>query len=189
MIANSYHVNALPHARSDCGAQLVRRFLQSLSTGDESCAAAVPPVPLVPRFARGVRELAAAHPTAANRATQEQLRVVSAALLTCEDAIIRAAENGAGAGVGLRGGTFTAVPAQGGYRLLLQDLHWTEDLGVSGRIDWPGENTVVHASLQVHGPQGAGTLELAWPEGVSGARASARGNIAGQVVDADAPAP
>ena len=189
VIANSYHVNALPHARSDCGAQLVRRFLQSLSTGDESCAAAVPPVPLVPRFARRVRELAPARGSAANAATDEQLRVVSAALLTCEDAIIRAAENGAGAGVGLRGGAFTAVAAQGGYRLLLQDLHWTEDLGVSGRIDWPGGDGVVHASLQVHGPQGSGALELAWPQGGSAARASARGTIGGRVVDADAPAP
>src|SRR4029077_2642700 len=43
VIANSFHVNALPHARSECAAMLVRRFLQDLATGDESCAAAVPP--------------------------------------------------------------------------------------------------------------------------------------------------
>ena len=96
---------------------------------------------------------------------------MSAALLTCEDAIIRAAENGAGAGVGLRGGAFTAVAAQGGYRLLLQDLHWTEDLGVSGRIDWPGGHSRSH------------------PNVTGRSRASARGTIGGRVVDADAPAP
>jgi len=42
VIANSFHVNALPHARSDCGAILVRRFMERLETGDEGCAAAVP---------------------------------------------------------------------------------------------------------------------------------------------------
>ena len=52
VITNGFHVNALPHSRSECGAHLVRRFLANLSTGDDSCAAEVPPVRLVPRFAR-----------------------------------------------------------------------------------------------------------------------------------------
>src|ERR1700716_101894 len=60
VIANSFHVNALPHARSDCAAILVRRFMEQLETGDEGCAAAVPAVRLVPRFARHLRELTAA---------------------------------------------------------------------------------------------------------------------------------
>src|SRR5262249_13448763 len=52
VLANSFHVNALPHARSECGARLVQHFLADLSTGDENCARQVPPVRLVPRFAR-----------------------------------------------------------------------------------------------------------------------------------------
>ena len=52
VITNGFHVNALPHSRSECGARLVRRFMPSLYTGDDSCAAQVPPVRLVPRFAR-----------------------------------------------------------------------------------------------------------------------------------------
>ena len=98
VIANSFHVNALPHARSDCGAILVRRFVEQLETGDEGCAAAVPAVRLVPRFARHLRELPAARALAGNAAGEDQLRAVSAALLTSADVIARAEENGAGAG-------------------------------------------------------------------------------------------
>ncbi|MGH8132369.1 MAG: alpha/beta fold hydrolase, partial [Steroidobacteraceae bacterium] len=68
VLANSFHVNALPHARSECAAILVRRFMESLATGDEGCAAAVPAVPLVPRFARRARELAPALGSADNQA-------------------------------------------------------------------------------------------------------------------------
>jgi pimeloyl-ACP methyl ester carboxylesterase len=189
VMANSFHVNALPHARSECAAILVRRFMQSLSTGDESCAAAVPPVRLVPRFARRARELAAAQPAAANRADEEQLRVVTAALLTCEDAIVRARENGVGEGVGLRGGGFAVAESGEGYRLTLHEVRWTEDVDVSGRIDWPGRDGVVHADLEIEAPQAQGTLELSWPEGESGARATARGRLGGNIVAAEAPAP
>ncbi|MGH8131782.1 MAG: hypothetical protein ACRETP_00895, partial [Steroidobacteraceae bacterium] len=117
------------------------------------------------------------------------LRVVSAALLTSADVIARAEENGPGNGVGLRGGTFTVANAGNGYRLTLRDVRWTEDVSVSGRIDWPGRTGDVHASLELRAPQGSGTLELTWPEGASRARATARGRLGGERVLAEAPAP
>ncbi len=189
IIANSFHVNALPHARSECGAVLVRRFMDTLATGDEACAAAVAPVRLVPVFARRAHELTPAEGAAGNRADAEDLRVVTAALLTAEDAIARAAADGAGEGLGLRGGAFTAAAAGEGYRLELRALRWTEDVSASGRIDWPGRAGIVHAHLDLETPQGPGTLDLSWAEGVSGARADARGSIGGRSVAAEAPAP
>jgi pimeloyl-ACP methyl ester carboxylesterase len=189
VIANSFHVNALPHARSECGAILVRRFLDTLSTGDESCAAAVPAVRLVPRFARYARELAPARGAAGNAADEARLRVVTAALESCADAIVRAAENGAGSGVGLRGGSFTIAPAGAGYRLELREVRWTEDVSASGQVDWPGRTGEVHATVKLQSPEGGGTLELSWPEGVSGANASVRGTLGGERVVAQAPAP
>jgi pimeloyl-ACP methyl ester carboxylesterase len=189
IIANGFHVNALPHSRSECGALVVRRFIEQLSPGDAGCAADVPPVRLVARFARRADELPAAQAAAGNDATADELRVVSAVLQTCEDAIVRAAENGAGAGLGLRGGTFAAEEtAGGGYRLMLHDVRWTQDVGVSGRIDWPGRSGAVHASVQLAGADG-GTLELEWAEGVAGARATARGRLNDHAVVASAPAP
>lgn len=189
VIANSFHVNALPHARSSCAAQLVRRFMDTPATRDVSCARAVPAVRLVPAFARRAHELTGAEPRRGNRAHPEALRIVTAALLTAEDAIARAIDDGAGSGVGLRGGTFTAAVARGGYQLTLHEVRWTDDVTASGRIDWPGRTGIVHATLYVESPQGKGTLELDWPEGVSGAHATARGRLGGRMIVAQAPAP
>ena len=169
---------------------LARRFIAQLQTGDESCAAAVPEVRLVPRFAAGLHELSPAHGLAGSQASAEQLRAASAALLTAEDVITRAEANGPGSGVGLRGGSYRARAASGGYRLTLRAVRWTGDAAFSGQIDWPGRSGTVRATLQVSGPQGArGRLDLQWPEGVSGARATVRGTLDGRAVLAEAPAP
>lgn len=189
VIANSFHVNALPHARSACGARLVRHFLDTLAVGDESCARAVPAVRLVPAFAQHAHALAPARALHGNRAGREALRVVTAAWLTAEDAIARALDNGAGGGSGLRGGTFSATAARGGYRLTLHEARWTEDVSASGRIDSPGRTGTVHATLYLESPVGSGTLEMSWPEGRAGARATARGSVGGRVVAAEGPAP
>jgi pimeloyl-ACP methyl ester carboxylesterase len=190
VIANSFHVNALPHARSECGAIVVRRFIEQLSPGDESCAAAVPAVRLVPRFARRLRELPAAHALAGSRADGEVLRAVTAALLSGGDAIVRAEANGPGEGVGLRGGSFTARQTPSGYRLELDRLLWVDDLAVSGQIDWPRRGGTARAEFRLQGaPRVSGTLELEWPEGVPAARATVRGMLGGEAVVADAPAP
>jgi pimeloyl-ACP methyl ester carboxylesterase len=42
-ILNGFHVNSLPRSRSACGAEIARRFIETLAVGDTSCAAAVPP--------------------------------------------------------------------------------------------------------------------------------------------------
>ena len=189
LMANSFHVNALPRARSECGAILVRRFMDTLATGDERCAAVVPAIRLVPDFARTAHGLAPAQGGGGNHAEEEDLRVVTAALLTAEDAIARVIANGPGDGVGLRGGTFTAAPAHRGYRLELRSLLWTNDVSASGSIDWPGRDGTVRARLDLRSPRGAGTLELSWPAGVSDAAATIHGSIGGRALVAKAPAP
>jgi hypothetical protein len=146
-------------------------------------------VRLLPHFARTARELAPAQAAVGDQAGEEELRTVAAALFTAEDVVARAAENGAGPGIGLRGGIFTASPAGAGYRLTLKEIRWTEDVAVSGRIDFPGRAGVVRAELELQSPSGTGTLELKWREGVSEARASARGTLSGRALVAEAPAP
>ncbi|HVW69451.1 MAG TPA: alpha/beta hydrolase [Steroidobacteraceae bacterium] len=157
IIANSFHVNALPHARSECGADIVRHFIEHLEVGDVSCADRVPPVRLVPRFARRVRELAPAKPLAGNEAGTEELRVVTAVLLTAEDVADRAEESG----VGLRGGSFSARQARDAYEVRLEGVRWTEDLSVSGRMRVSGRNTVVWTDLIVGS---MGRLRLTWSD-------------------------
>ena len=188
VMANSFHVNALPRARSECGATLVRRFMSELDAGDDSCAAAIPPVPLVPRFARHIQQLDPARALAGHEAGDEGLRLVSATLLTCEDVITRAMQDGVGTGVGLRGGTFTVVEQGGGYRITMHEVRWTEDLVVSGRIDVSGRGGG-RAVLEVQAPQGHGRLELAGSEGASGARVSAHGRVGDKLIAAEDPTP
>ena len=91
--------------------------------------------------------------------------------------------------MGLRGGSFTVAQAQAGYRVTLNEVRWTEDVSVSGSIVWPGRVGLVQANLTLQTPAGAGALELAWSEGSAEARATARGELGGRVVFAEAPAP
>ena len=149
VIANGLHVNALPHARSECGAILVRRFFANLSTEDDSCAAVAPPLRLVARFARHAEELTPAQALSGNQADEAALRVVSAVLLSCEDVITRARANGAGPGVGLRGGSVLVTEAAPGYHLSLQEVRWSADVAVSGEIEWPGRTGEVHATVEL----------------------------------------
>ncbi len=190
VLTNGFHVNALAHSRSECGAQLVRRFIENLSTGDDSCAAEVPAVRLVPRFARTAAELIPAHAAADNAAGEAALRVVSVVLLTSQDVITRALANGAGGGVGLRAGSFTAVAAAEGFHITLEEVRWTEDVAVSGVLDCGGRSGAVRGTLHVKGPQGAnGTLEVEWAEGSAQPRASITGRLGGESVVAEATAP
>ena len=190
-IANSFHVNALPHARSACGAQIVRHFIETLDLGDTGCAADVPPLRLVPQFALHAADVEPAAAAEGNRAGAAQLRWAQAAVQTAGDVLARLGGNSTGAGVGLRGGSFHIVNDPSTIHVSLDQVRWTEDLAVSGKIDKPAARTgTVHAALHVAGPQGAaGDLTIEWPEGVAAAVASIRGRLGGVIVLANAPAP
>jgi hypothetical protein len=143
----------------------------------------------VPRFARRLHELDPAQALPGHEAGEEALRLVSAALLTCADVITRARENGAERGIGLRGGTFTVAKRDGGHRLTLHEVRWTEDLATSGYIDLAEKGGGGVADLEVQTPDAGGELELTWPGGLSGTRVSVRGALAGKAIAAEAPAP
>jgi hypothetical protein len=111
-------------------------------------------------------------------------------LLTSEDVIERANANGASGGIGLRGGSFVAEAASTGYRIQLRNVRWTEDLTVSGLIDWPGRSGTAKANLELlDAHRGGGKLEMQWGEGVSGGLATARGELDGKQIIADVLAP
>lgn len=190
-IANSFHVNALSHARSSCGAQIVRRFFDTLSPGDVSCAAAVPPLRLVPRFAVHAARLDPAVALPGNRADPEQLRWVSAAVATAGDVLARLGANSTGQGVGLRGGTFRVTAVAAVKRVSLSQVRWTLDLAVSGEIDKPvNRSGIVRATLHLAGPGTVtGDIKVEWPEGIAGSVAAIRGSIDGADVLAQTPAP
>ena len=70
-------------------------------------------------------------------------------------------------------------------------VRWTEDLTVSGKIDKPLARTgMVRALLQLTTADGlGGELAVEWPEGIAGSSAEIRGALGGAVVRARTPAP
>jgi pimeloyl-ACP methyl ester carboxylesterase len=190
-IANSFHVNALPRARSACGAEIVRRFIETLAPGDTACAAAVPPLRLVPHFALQASQLEPATAITGNRATAAQLRWVSAAVMTAGDVLARLGGNSTGQGVGLRGGSFRVVDGASAVHVILDQVRWTEDLTVSGKIDRPVERTgTVRASLHLATADGAaGEITAEWSESVAHAHALIRGRLGDANVAAQCPVP
>jgi pimeloyl-ACP methyl ester carboxylesterase len=190
-VANSFHVNALPRARSACGAEIVRRFIDTLSVGDTACAAAVPPLHLVPRFALQASQLEPAAAIAGNRADAAQLRWVSAAVMTAGDVLARLGGNSTGRGVGLRGGDFRAVSDASTTHITLNQVRWTGDLTVSGKIDRPAARTgTVRAVLDLTTAGGlTGELTVDWPEGMADSSTTIRGTFGNAKVVAQSPAP
>jgi hypothetical protein len=156
-----------------------------------SCADDVPPLRLVPRFALHVADLEPAAAAEGNRAGAAQLRWVQAAVQTAGDVLARLSGNSTGQGVGLRGGTFRVVNDASAIHVGLDQVRWTEDLAVSGKIDKPAARSgTVHALLHLAGAQEfTGDLTVEWPEGTADAVASIHGRLGGVPVLASAPAP
>jgi pimeloyl-ACP methyl ester carboxylesterase len=190
-IANSFHVNALPHARSACAAQVVRRFIETLEPGDTACAAEVPALRLVARFAVHASQLEPVVAAAGNRANPAQLQWANAAVMTAGDVLARLPGNSTGQGAGLRGGSFSIVNDASISHITLNQVRWTEDLAVSGKIDKPlARSGTVRCTLHLAAADGqSGDLNVEWPEGVSGSSAGIRGMLGGAVVRARTAAP
>jgi pimeloyl-ACP methyl ester carboxylesterase len=190
-IANSFHVNALPHARSSCAAQIVRRFVDTLSPGDTACAATVPPLRLTPRFAVHASQLDPAGALPGNRAAAAELQQVNAAVMTAGDVLARLDANSSGHGVGLRGGSFRIAAGSSAVHVTLDEVRWTEDVAVSGAIDKSVTRTgMVQALLRLTGTDGhRGEITVAWPEGIAAPMAAISGTMNGMPVVARTSAP
>jgi hypothetical protein len=200
IIANGLHVNALPRARSPCGAALVRHFIETREVADPRCAAEAPPVRLLGRFARRAAELEPAQALASNQAADRQLRFASAAVLTAGDVVTRAALSSSGQGVGLRGGRFTVIERNGVQVITLDAVRWTEDLAASGTLEkTPGPASRVRAHLALTRADSIdgvvdiesddGVLDIDWDDDAPDAVAQVRGRLGGARVAARMPAP
>jgi hypothetical protein len=184
IVANSFHVTALYDA-DGCASTLVRRFVATLDAGDTTCAAAVPAYRLLPAFARRAAELAVPRPAAGNQGSTADLQHAAAAVHAAADALARWWVNYDGDGVGLRGGRFSYRSAGSITAFTLDRLRWTDDVAVSGELDWSSVDQRVRARLQLAG----GTLQAEWPARGSGAVATFDGAIGGRRIAATMPAP
>lgn len=186
IVANTGHVTALDDFYG-CASAIVRRFTLTQRV-DASCAAHVPALHLVPSFARTLDEVEPATPLPGNEATTAELRAAAAATLAAGDVLARSYTFSLSAGSGLRGGSYTAQPENGGTRALLSAIRWTKDLAVSGSASLDARTARAKANLTL--TDGAtGSLNAAWPTIGSSAVAVIRGTIDGRVTRASMPAP
>jgi hypothetical protein len=190
IVPNGLHVNALPHSRSACPAEIARRFIETLDVGDTQCLQYVPEVRVLPAFAQQVHELEPARAMPGNEAIRAQLQMVTGAVFTVGDALARIGSNTTGRSVGLRGGTIDIASGADGTHLTLHEVLWTNDLRVSGSVMSPGRSGNGMADVVVAGPDGmSGVLKIRWTEGLPRARAQVHGTFGKAAVVAETSAP
>jgi pimeloyl-ACP methyl ester carboxylesterase len=188
-IANSFHVNALPRARSNCAARIVRQFLATSATGPTACAATVPPLRLVSQFATHCAEVSPATPLPGTSADPAALRIAAAAVATAGDVLARAKVNSSGHGVGLRGGTFRITEKGDVMQVTLNGVRWAADLAVSGSMQRSaGRNGRVRAEFTLEDApdpgRSIGHVRLSWRDGTDPTRVEIEGQVGKTVLRA-----
>ncbi|HSI48811.1 MAG TPA: alpha/beta fold hydrolase [Ideonella sp.] len=190
VLANEFHVGALPPMRDDCGANLVRRFFTTLDAGDASCAAAIAPFRATPLFA--LRSAALPLPVAqpGNQAGEAALKAAASAVLELGDATARLESAGGSLSPALRGGSVAHQFSEGIYQLTFAQARFTDDVAVDGRLTWPWGRGTASAQIGFTTPTGErGELAVSWPEQQAGSLATLRGTLAGRRIEAQMPAP
>jgi pimeloyl-ACP methyl ester carboxylesterase len=189
LVFNSTHVTAVGDA-NHCASVLVQRFVATLSPGDTSCAVHIPEIRTVPRFAQTAAAVDPAIAGAGNQGSNFDLQVAAAAVQSAGDAVARWWMNITGTGVGLRGGTFQYSSATNVTNFQLTGYRWTNDVAVSGTMQWNYTNGIVNAQLAVAGPGSeSGVLYISWPGTQAHAQATITGVIGGRKIAATMYAP
>jgi pimeloyl-ACP methyl ester carboxylesterase len=188
LVANSFHVTAVGDP-DHCASAIATRFFRDLNPGDTSCASTISEVRTVPNFAVTASQVQPAAALAGNRGTLEDLRVAAAATLAAGDMIARWWVNTSGFGAGLRGGVFQYTSIGNAYRYTLNGIRWTNDVEVSGWIDWDYGTGSVAANLSVTGPATSGSLIASWNDRQPHASASISGQLGGRTIAATMYAP
>jgi hypothetical protein len=190
------HVTALYDADA-CAAAIVRRFVQTVATGNTSCLGRIAEQRLVQRFAERVGDAPQATvASGADRSTTADRRAAWVAVETLADVVDRWYAIPGLTGVGLYGGKFTMTSTSGlpftsrVWSLKLNQARWTTDVEVSGTATMPRAAGTAVASLKLGGPGTAtGELTVTWSTRAQGAQARISGTIGGRAVDLTRPAP
>ena len=195
-VPNIGHVTALYDADA-CAAGIVRRFVESISTGDTSCLTRIPEHRLVQRFVeRAADAPEAARASGADRSTAADRRAAWVAVETLADVVDRWYAIPGLTGVGLYGGKFTMTSTAGlpftsrVWSLKLNQTRWTTDIDVTGTASVPRAAGTASASLTIGGPGTAkGDLTVSWSTRAPQAQARITGTIGGRAIDLTRPAP
>ncbi|HEU5480893.1 MAG TPA: alpha/beta hydrolase, partial [Candidatus Tumulicola sp.] len=182
IVVNTGHVTAVGDVYA-CASAIVRDFIARRFV-DARCAGAVPPMRLVPAFARSAAGVPPATATVPGESDGD-LRLAADATAAAGDALARVVDLGMTRGSGLRGGSVVARSDAAGTRLSLQGVEWTEDLAVSGDVAFDSHTGAVGARLRWSGA----ALQVEWRSYAPSAQATIVGTIGGRRIRATMPAP
>lgn len=188
VVANSFHVNALPRARSTCGARLVRAFIATRAVADD-CSATPPPVRLVRVFARHASDVQPARAAPDTSASDAELRLAAVAVETVGDVVVRAAANSSGHAAGLRGGTYRITRRGRELHVVLDRVRWTEDVALSGAVRVNADSGRTEATVSVVGAGLRRHWRIGWNERDADPQASVTDTGATPHLRATTPAP
>lgn len=171
-VANAGHVTT---DWSPCAQAIALRFLQTLHTGDTSCAGDTL-APMASQFgsATGTLQIqgvsafptrAAQAPTPdrthADRATPAERRVAGVAWSAVEDAVYQVPRMTGATGRGLHGGTYTVSRSGTGLDVDYQAVRFSTDVTVTGHATLDSTDNRLTATVDVAGPGGtSGTLTM-----------------------------
>ena len=184
---------------TECGPQLVERFIRTMDVGDTSCAAEVLPAWVPGSFPLTASAAPKANPASADDTTTSlEKRVITAGVWSLFDGARRAvsvasfdSDTLTSQSVGLRGGTIhrSFDPDTGSGTYEIDDLRFTNDVGITGDLIWNGDNNM-DGDLTITGPgRLTGTLHVEGAFFVVGATTlKVTGTIGGHTVDVTVPA-
>ena len=139
----------VPWWYSDCGPELLRRFITTGTAGDTACANDLPTGWWVPgSFAKTTGQTPAATQTSGPRASPQLRRLVTVAAWTVMDSLQHNFFV-PGDSVALRGGTVDFELIDDVAQWTLGAARFTTDVAVTGTVTW---TDVLDGELSIHGP-------------------------------------
>ena len=163
-----------------CTSSIALKFVETLVVGDTSCVSNVRAVRTVPRFVRRSSGADPVDPVAGNTASVAQRRLAAAAVEAAGDVLARYWASVGTTGAGLRGGQFSYSSTASGYRFALDGVRWSEDVAVSGTVNWNTTSGAVTAAVTLdQGGSRVGSLKIRWNDADLHAVAAVGGTIEG----------
>jgi TAP-like protein len=189
LVTNSGHVTALDDGW-ECASVIVAEFVDTRAPVDTSCAASIPPIRPVDRFARQAADASEATAQPGDASTPLDRQITTVAIGQVGDALAQWAVMTGTDGSGLRGGTFTIIDGDSNIVSFAFDgAKFSDDVAVDGTATWDRVSGQVEADLDVTAADATGTLTVAWDDSAPNATAMARGTLDGRPVSVSLPAP
>jgi pimeloyl-ACP methyl ester carboxylesterase len=163
LVPNTLHVSGLLDDVG-CATGIVDAFIvapASVGHIDTSCLARVPERHTAGDDIVHAASARAATPGSGNDAAANALRLATVAVDTVGDVVAQDAYVDDGTGIGLRGGTFTAVGTKT-RSIALRGIRFASDAPVDGSVQWVRDRRSVVAHVTVTGPDGTLSVDIAW---------------------------